>query len=157
MVLFAAGQLFINYKHGVVFSPFYHYGMYSDVIKVYEHYGVFEVKANGELLAGKDYSPQQWDKIITPLYYYKNIRENSNKMYENDIERLMKALHLSPDEKHYVQTCDEASFISWYKRNLENITGKTIQDVHVKFRTYSYSNAVLQPTDTVYSLNQLCP
>ena len=34
MLGFIAGQLFINYKHGVVCSPFYHYGMYSEVMKV---------------------------------------------------------------------------------------------------------------------------
>ena len=51
IILFIAGQLFINYKRGVVFSPFYHYGMYSSAIKPATQYNIPEVFVDGERLA----------------------------------------------------------------------------------------------------------
>ena len=67
IIIFIAGQLFINYKRGLVFSPFYHYGMYSSIIKPATQYNIPEVFVDGERLAAKDFSPQEWDNIMQPV------------------------------------------------------------------------------------------
>ena len=40
MLFFIVMQLFVFYKHGMVFSPWYNYGMYSEVIKPQKEYAV---------------------------------------------------------------------------------------------------------------------
>ncbi len=92
MIIFIAGQLFINYKHGLVASPFYHYGMYSEVMKVQAEYNVFEVTVNGRTLKGENFSAVQWDKIILPLVYFKNV-SRSNDLYYTTIKRLMNKMN----------------------------------------------------------------
>src|SRR4051812_31223866 len=93
MVFFIAMQLFINYKHGVVLSPFYHYGMYSGVMNTNDSYTIFAVGLNGKQLRGQDFSSQQWDQIMLPLQYYSAINK-SNELYEADIKRLLEKMHL---------------------------------------------------------------
>jgi hypothetical protein len=155
-VAFIIGQLFINFKHGMVASPFLHYGMYSEPMKVNDSYGVFEVYVDGKMLQGKDFSPQQWDKIIVPLRYFANLKHRSNELYYTDIQRLMKAVKLAPDQQHYLQQCNAEEFRQWYIRYLETVIDKPIHQLDTRYRIYRYNNTSLQPTDAILSLEQLC-
>ncbi len=156
MTLFVLGQLFINYKHGVVASPFLHYAMYSDVIKVNTNYPVFEVTVNGKLLQGKGYRPQQWDKILLPLYYFKNINALSNKMYHSDIKRLMTAAHLSPNDARFIQQCHAEQFTEWYISYLQTIINQQVNILDIRYHTYHFNGQLLTPTDTSFLFSQLC-
>ena len=155
MILFIIGQLFINYKHGMVVSPFLHYGMYSDVIKIEKEYGVFEVVINGKKLQGKDFSPQQWDKILLPLYYFKNIN-TGNQMYQSDIKRLLLVVHLSASEKHFLQDCNLLQFQKWYKEYLPAVIDVPINSIEINYRKYNYTEGKLVPVNSVATLSQLC-
>jgi hypothetical protein len=70
VIAFFAVQLFINYKQGVVASPFYHYGMFSAPAKIKHQYAVNSFFVNGQLLRGQDFTPQQWDKIYVTYDAY---------------------------------------------------------------------------------------
>jgi hypothetical protein len=157
MIAFVVGQLFINYKHGVVASPLFHYGMYSEVMKTHNSYGVFEVVANGKVLAGKDFTPQQWDKILVPLRYYAQLNNVSNKLFYTDIKRLMNAAHLAPNEQQYAQECDAGKFMAWYKPYLSKIVNRPVENLNVRYRLYAYKEKRLAPTDSLLTLSQLCP
>lgn len=155
IAFFIAAQLYINSKHGVVVSPFFHYGMYSMVIKVNRTYNVFEVRQNGIMLKGEDFTPQEWDKILLPLQYFTAI-QTSNKLYKNDIARLFKKIGLSTTEQNFVIHCNYQQFISWYSSYLGGITGTTTASIAVGQRLYIYNGKRLEPTNKVIPLSQLC-
>ena len=102
IILFVAMQLLIGYKHGMVVSPFYNYGMYSHAIKIEKFYNIFEVTVNGKLLRGQDFTPQQWDKIMLPLQYYSNISQ-SNHLYNFEVKRLLNKFHIASKEEDFLQ------------------------------------------------------
>lgn len=104
MLFFIAMQLFCFYKGGMVFSPWYNYGMYSEVIKPLPEYALYKVYADGELMAGDQYSPQQWDNIHYKLVQADATACNRN-FYEKEISRLYKKFHLPlPDTSLYINT-----------------------------------------------------
>jgi hypothetical protein len=155
MISFIIGQLFINFKRGMVISPFYHYGMYSEVMKPKPLYGVYEVKVNDQLLSGKDFTPQQWDKIIQPIKYFHSL-DSMKGLYEKDVKRLMLMLHITTDDKKFTSQCDAGLFYNYYKLYLQNILNKTIDSVEVSYRNYSFTGAKLNPIEEVFTLEQLC-
>jgi hypothetical protein len=156
MIVFIIGQLFINYKHGMAFSPFYHYGMYSEVMKEKDNYGVFEIEVNGKKLAAQNFTAQQWDKIILPLNYYSSIRTKSNTLYYSDIKRLTNAIHLNTNERNYIQTCDSKNFENWYLLYLANELKEKVNNLHTQYRLYQYKTGSLQRTDSILALSQIC-
>lgn len=155
MIMFIIGQLFINYKRGMVISPFYHYGMYSEVMKQMPSYAVFEVKVDNMLLHGKDFTPQQWDKIILPLKYFHSL-DSMNSLYQKDVKRLMLIFNIKTDDAKFIRPCDAASFSQYYTPYLKNILNKQIDSVEVSYRKYLHTGGELKPTDEVYTLSQLC-
>ncbi|MEP6844854.1 MAG: hypothetical protein ABI861_02585 [Panacibacter sp.] len=135
-IVFIAGQLFINYKRGVVCTPFFHYGMYSEVIKPTAQYNIPEVSVNGKRLAAKDFSPQQWDNIMQPgIKFYKQEEWNS-KYWQTDIHRLLPFT----DSSKFVNTITEDQFMIWYRQRLENITGNKIGVFNIEFADYTFKS-----------------
>jgi hypothetical protein len=156
MILFIIAQLFINFKRGMVVSPLYHYGMYSEVIDVKNTYNVFEVEVNGQRLPAKDFSPQQWDKVIVPLTYYTSINTKSNALYHTDIKRLTTGLFITTNEEQFIQRCSYDEFIQWYRSYLESVLRKAITTLSIQSRTYTYTAGHLQATDSILPLSQAC-
>jgi capsule polysaccharide export protein KpsE/RkpR len=156
-MLFIAGQLFVLLVHGIVISPFYNYGMFSEVMKPKEEYWAFEVNVNGQNLRGKDFSASEWDKIMLPLNYYSSISAASNRLFYTDVRRIMNTVFLHPNEKRFLQNCNEEDFIEWYKKYLSVSFDKTINTLHIQYRKYRFEGEKLQPADVVYPLSQLCP
>lgn len=155
MLVFIAVQLFINYKHGMVVSPFYSYGMYSEVMNVKGQYRVFEITQNGERLRGRNFSPEQWDQLILPLQYFAGISK-SNELYQSDIKRLLTKLHLSANDVDFISKCNYQQFEAWYKDHLEQITNKKTQSFSVVYRSYVYQSNALKPTADSLPISQLC-
>ncbi len=121
-------QLFINYKQGVVVSPFYHYGMYSEVFLPKKEYIVPEIRVNGALLKTKDFNPQFWDKIIQPLILFDSTDNWNRKIYFNEIEPLN-----IKDSALYLNQLSYTAFMDWYKAYLESLLKKKIVDLSIKF------------------------
>jgi hypothetical protein len=155
MILFLAAQLFVNYKRGLVITPFFHYGMYSHTINVEKEYPVVEIEVNGKMLHGADFAPHVWDKILLPIVYYNNLPQ-SNKLYNTDIKRLMGTMHLSVREENFIQPCNISSFEKWYKSYLETIIRKPIPTCNIQIRNYRFNNSTLQQTDSIKRLPDLC-
>ena len=134
IMIFISAQLFINYKHGVVFSPFYHYGMYSSVINPQAYYGVTEIIVNGKMLQTKDFSPPEWDKIILPISMNNNQEEWNSSIYNNTIKRL---LHIK-DSSAYVNHYNTSQFQKWYKCYLADIIHEKIDSLEISNKMVSF-------------------
>lgn len=130
VVLFILAQLFINFKQGIVFSPFYHYGMYSEVMQPEASYRLFEVKLNGKVLQAKDFSAQQWDKIIQPLVYFSKHDTTNRKMF-SEAQRIMAINDPAP----YVNKAD-TGFYSWYRNYLSEIIDAPVRSLSVSPKIY---------------------
>ena len=110
MLFFVLVQLFCFYKGGMVFSPWYNYGMYSERIMIKPYYIVDQFPA----ISGNDFSPQKWDKVFVTLQGFRNLFKN-DLLYENEIKRLFEKAHLPiPDKSKYTSRVSSASLITWF-------------------------------------------
>jgi len=108
MLFFIAVQLFVFFRQGMVFSPWFNYGMYSAATPVKKEYAVYKIYANGQLLKGSDFSPQQWDAIHFALSEADATSCNEN-FYNKQISRLFRKFHLPvPSEDNYINTLFDA-------------------------------------------------
>lgn len=129
--VFMLCQLFINFKHGMVFSPFYHYGMYSEVMKPAASYQVFSITADGTELKTQDFTPQQWDKIMQPVLFYAKHAEANRQMFA-EVHRLTGIT----DSSHYINHTNDTGFMSWYKKYLGDILHRQVHTVAIQPKTY---------------------
>ena len=155
VIAFICGQLFINVKHGLVFSPFYHYGMYSQVMKPAGEYLVPEIFVDGFKIKGSDFTPWTWDKILQPLNFFTAI-PSSNSLYNNEVKRLTPFFLSTQKTKNFLQACDNEAFREWYKNYLTDILGKPVKTVDVAFRNFGFNKGKLEPTSTTFTLRGLC-
>lgn len=64
ILLFFLLQLAVDYKRGVVFAPFFHYGMYSKPQHLGDTFAAWIVTHGADTLRGHDFSPAHWDKLV---------------------------------------------------------------------------------------------
>lgn len=137
VVLFIVGQLFINFKRGVVFSPFYHYGMYSEKMELEDSVAIAAISINNEQLEPFDFSAQEWDKLTMPIYQYQDYWQHNKDMYYQDIERLLNKLRIQPTGLNF-EIAHPSGFLfhKWYHAYLEGIVGnKTANPSAYVFKT----------------------
>ena len=132
VVLFIIGQLFINFKRGMVFSPFFHYGMYSEVMKPKDSYPVFEMVVNEAALQAKDFTPQQWDKIQQPLIYFNKHRQWNEQMF-SEADRLFGM----SDSSRFINTLPKRSFYTWYQNYLSMVLERPVTTLLVQQKNYN--------------------
>lgn len=143
IIVFIAGQLFINYKRGVVFSPFYHYGMYSAIIKPDTLYNIPEVYVDGDRLAVKNFSPQEWDNIMQPVIKMNEQQKWNNQIWQTDIHRLLPFAEASK----FTNSITKEEFDQWYLLHLQNLLDKKINKVKINFSDYNFINDTFQKTN----------
>ena len=155
VIVFICGQLFINIKRGLVFSPFYHYGMYSHVMKPEDEYLIPEIIVNGSRIKGSDFTPWTWDKINQPITYFKGIPA-SNALYNNEVKRLTPSFLSTQKTNNFLQACDYKTFLEWYKNYLADVLGKPVRTVDIAYRNFRFNKGKLEPTSTTFTLTGLC-
>jgi hypothetical protein len=131
-VVFIAAQLFINLKQGLVFSPFYHYGMYSEVMKPKESYPVYEIIVNEQVIQAKDFSPQRWDKITQPLNYFAEHNEKNGFLFSE----LNRVTGIS-DTARYFNHTTKREFYRWYERYLATELGTPVNSLNIQLKNYT--------------------
>lgn len=139
----------------MVFSPFYHYGMYSQVMDPQTEYMVPEIVVDGKPLKGNDFTPWTWDKILQPVKYFTSIPA-SNALYKNEVTRLTPAFLSSGKTANFLQTCDYPGFIEWYQKYLSHVLGRQVATVEVTSKKYRFSNGKLEPTPITFTLSSQC-
>ncbi len=132
--LFASAQLFINYKHGVEFSPFYHYDMFSLPFHFTTTYQVTEVTVNGEPLQSKNFTPNGWDNIVLPIVQYQNEQHWNSLIYNTTIKRFM---HTN-DSALYTNQISQQQFAEWYKQRIIRLLHLQNKDAIIQYRTVFY-------------------
>jgi len=132
LVLFAAFQVLNNIRQDVAFSPAYTYGMYSQVVHPQKKYIVPEIIVNGRVLQTKNFTPQQWDKIIQPVVLFQKQGEWNRAEFNIYIRRL---LHIE-DSSHYTNDLSQEKFNEWYKHYVSAIIHSNISSLSVQFQEY---------------------
>ena len=117
VVLFAFGQVFINYKNGVMCSPFYNYNMYSYPSLPHNWYSVVHISVNGRLLQPKDYSPHEWDNLIQPIIFFDKEKGWNSMIFHTEVQKLF-PIH---DSALYENNISERVFFDWYKKQVLRI------------------------------------
>lgn len=134
LIIFAAAfQVINNIRQDVSFSPVYTYGMYSQVIKPQENYVVPEIIVNNKTLQTKDFSPQQWDKIVQPVMFFSKQQQWNRYIFNNYVHRL---LGIS-DSSFYVNNFSQTQFNNWYMQYLETILHDHILTLAIEFSEYN--------------------
>jgi hypothetical protein len=116
ILLFVIMQLLVTYKRGMVISPWYQYGMYSEKIYPKQVYTV------NNRLSGPEWifllSPQSDDQINVPLDNYRHVSQNDS-LYQKEISRLFPAFHLPvPKATCYQSPLSKEKFIAWYRNQV---------------------------------------
>ncbi len=145
MLFFVTVQLFCFYKGGMVFSPWYNYGMYSERINVKLSYEA--LKLDG--ISGNNYSPQAWDKIHYTAQQFWQIKKNDT-LYETEIKRLFAKTHLFiPVKSKYTFKVDSLTTSKWILKYLTSIDSKFAKvkgsaDFHYLFN----GDSLIRPSST---------
>ena len=108
----------------MVFSPWYNYGMYSEVIKPQNQYTITKVYADDKLLTGNQFTPQQWDRIHFNLQLAAAAKCNAH-FYSTQVKRIYQKFHLpTPDSLKFInknltteeiETSNRKQIASWLK------------------------------------------
>jgi len=159
MLFFAIGQWVINFKGGMVFSPFFHYGMYSAPAEIRRDYFINVVIKDGDTLRGKDFKPPQWDKIQYTLHQAIASGCDTN-FYNNQVSRLFNKAGLpAPDARLFINKGTKEDRIALYKTWLSKQIKHNGAQIDVAQGIYRYQTGAfifLQPTDTLQGSNLLC-
>ena len=159
MLFFAIAHIGVNLKRGMVFSPFFHYGMYSGVYEPKRDYLVNLVTINGDTLRGKDFTPPEWDKLQYSLNQVLASRCDTL-FYQNQVRRLfLKAGLEAPSINHYVNKGSVQQRLEQYKVKLAgeyNVLPENVNIVQCRY-IYVYDKFIFQEkTDSLTGTNHLC-
>lgn len=135
MVVFITMQLFCFYKQGMVFSPWYNYGMYSGKSYPKTQYEVYNVSYKYGPTT-RFFFPYRDDKIFLALSMFQN-QQNNNLFFNNSVARISNKVSLHPSPSHYTSHISEANFLNWFnnyanswiypsKNSIANYTGVAI-------------------------------
>ena len=145
MVLFALVQLAINYKKGMVFAPFLHYGMYSAAGTPDTLHLIPVFTRAGDTLRGHQFSPQHWDRI---RYNYQLVLQSAcdNHFYHSQVKRLYEKAGLKPPPPQYfINTGSQDQKLHKYLRHTEAYFGFALGSLQVQWQVYKLSNGQFLP------------
>lgn len=114
MLVFIILQLVCYYKQGMVFSPWYNYGMYSGKFypqKKYEVYTVSYKYGPGT----RFFFPYHDDKIFLALTQFQRQPQN-NLFFDQSVKRIFNKININPSPIHFTTQVSEAEFKHWFNQ-----------------------------------------
>ncbi len=160
MLFFMLLQVGINVKRGMVFSPFFHFGMYSAPQKPASTYVITTVMVNGDTLRGTDFTPQGWDKIHYNLFRTWQSRCDTT-FFRNQISRLYQKAGLPvPVEYNFINTLSFEDRMTWYKAHVAAVTGHPNGVVTISRDMYHYRTGAFTPIQNLPvtpEMSEICP
>ena len=112
MAGFALFQLICFYKHGMVFSPWYNYGMYSGKTSIQPNYEVYALP--GKYSADVRWlMPQRDDRVYNAMIWY-HYQEKNNRFVRNNVLAIAGKFGWQPDTLKFISRLDETAFRSWF-------------------------------------------
>lgn len=139
-------QLFVAYKRGIVFAPFFNYGMYSAVSTPQKQYPVLEIYSAGKKINGSRYYLQTYDRVLLSYDYVQQTKSNAV-FFETEINRLLlKAGIHAPEEKFVLPPgiADSTVLIKQWKQFAEKQLQLKIDSFRVV--NYEWNGKKLIPT-----------
>ncbi len=110
--------------------------MYSEVMKPAAKYAVTKIDVNGKPLQSKDFTPQQWDKIILPLQFNNDQQQWNSYVYKNVARVFLRA----NDSSVYVNNYGTVQFQKWYHSYLESLLHTKINSLNTTAATCVFIN-----------------
>jgi|GEM_PF-3661941 len=143
MLFFILMQLFVFYKGGMVFSPWYNYGMFSEKIKPQKRYDWYNVIAPSP--TRRILSPQKDDKIFVTLDKFVKLPMNDS-LYNHDVGRLFEQAMLSkPSAHHYIYHLDVAAIKTLFAKYSNKAWPNNIDSVD------HYTYLRIAPTSVIWN------
>lgn len=123
MLFFIAMQVLVSWKHGIVFTPWYNFGMYSSVILPKAEYNVLVAISGKDTLKGHDFSPPHWDRIM-----YTPVRMGDwqcrQHFFDAEVARLMNKAKLGkPNPSNFISRPGEYDLQQWYGQWVQQYFG----------------------------------
>lgn len=137
VLVFSFLQLFNNIRQDASISPVFTYGMYSQIIRPQEKYFLPEIMVNGYQLETKNFSPQQWDKIVQPIILFSKQQLYNDTLFKNHIQPL---LHVK-DSARYTNQISAVDFEAWYKRYLQSLLSIKTDAVTIHWQQYYFTGS----------------
>lgn len=137
---FMGGQLFINYKRGIVITPLYHYGMYSRKATMPNTIELYEIVINGKVLQPFHFSSQKWDKFILPIEEYCKMEKHNNDLFLKEINRVLHKVSFVPNSKNFMIEKTPNQFLAWYKKYTSKIISIPINQIEIHKSIYNIIN-----------------
>lgn len=154
--LFVLSQLFIFYKRGVTFAPFYNFGMYSEPILPAEEYHVYQVWVDGQMLNFNNFSPKKAEKILLPVYCFSD-QPCKEKFFKDVIVRLLPKAGIHPVEERFLAHKSEADFLNEYRGYLGRTLNVDSQSIEIKNAIYRFRSGRLHFTSYTSLTSAVCP
>lgn len=160
MLFFVLLQVGINVKRGMVFSPFFHFGMYAAPQKPASTYVINTVMVNGDTLRGTNFTPQGWDKIQYNLFRTWQSRCDTA-FFRDQISRLYKKARLpAPNRNAFINTMPFEDRMQWYKVHVAAVTGHPNWEVIISRDRYHYRAGTFTPIQNLPvtpEMSEICP
>lgn len=139
-VVFAGITLFCNLT-GFEITPFYVWGMYSQKEPQPKEYPVFRITANEKLVDySSGYFPANRFFMLSPLYYYASIETPEDPVRIFLKKKLGEKYEwVKPFAEKVLNSPKEVGeFPGWFKKYIEQTTGKKIRNLKVELLLVSY-------------------
>ena len=153
-LLFAAFSLVCNLT-GFEITPFYVWGMYSEKEIAPKEYPVFRITVNDKLIDySTGYLPANRFFLTSPLSYYASINNDIDPT-QSFLEQKLKGKYslIRLFAKDVLNSEKEIrEFPKWYKRYLEQTTGKEVKNYKIDILETSYQRDNSIKIDSVYNL-----
>lgn len=152
--IFAALTLFCNLT-GFEITPFYVWGMYSQKEEAAKEYRVLKITADGDLIDySTGYFPANRFFLLSPLSFYESLKTMGDPT-EIFLKRKLEQKYewIKPYSDRVVNSQKEINgFPGWYKRYIEQTTGKKITNLKVEMLFVSCENENLFKVDSAHTL-----
>lgn len=136
-------QLFINLKHGIVATPFHHYGMFSAPYAEKDTITVVDIYINNKKLSPQQFNHHQWDHLVTTATNFFDESKHNSLFYHSEVTRIGQQLGIQFSSNRFLQNVSTNSFLKSYATLIESIVHQKVHSVKIGLHQYTISNLQL--------------
>jgi hypothetical protein len=92
------------------------------------------VFVDGERLAAKDFSPQEWDNIMQPVIKFDEQKKWNDELWQTNIKRLLPFA----DAAKFNNNITKEEFDQWYQSHLQNLLDRKINKIDMISGNYDF-------------------
>ena len=138
-IFFIVAQLYINFKVGVVATPFLHYGMYSAKSDIPAAVEAWEIEIDNKRVELQALHQKSVDNLTDPLSKFYNLSNDSAVLYQT--KRFLEAAYLPFNETNFHYSLSKEEFTRFYAKHLSKVLNVPVNDFKVYKSIYSVRKA----------------